>query len=230
MIQYVTIGRYPNVKITKLWYIIISCAPRRREWSNNIGILALLIFCFVSNSAFAQSAEVRVDSIVEKLSVGSMSFCSNIDFNNQIVSCVVKPTIVESYQYNAWAKNGNVFITNRLVDVSSDDELAFVLAHEFSHIILGHPRSSIRNELEADHWAAKIMYRSGFRAIAAESVLTRLQARRILGFPFSLISHPSNSRRLRVIRLALQEELSGPFAKLDKSPVSAAADLARGGP
>lgn len=156
--------------------------------------------------AEAQTYDQRVDQLSRKLYDASTSICEIVEPDSTVTSCGGEISIVKGSSYNAWAQNGQISLTRRLVDLSSDDELAFVIAHELAHVILGHPGSSIHNELEADYWAAKIVMRSGFVASSAKTALARLQTRRILGFPFSLLSHPANSRRMRTINQSIQEE------------------------
>ena len=161
-----------------------------------------------SQIATASTLEGRGSSIATRLDAASLFMCEISAPSGEVATCGGEISIVESGSYNAWSKGGRVYLTRRLVDVSSDDELAYVMAHEMVHVILEHSQSSIRNELEADYWAAKIMNRAHFDANAAKTVLSRGQFRRILGFPFSLLSHPSNSRRLRTIRRALDEDMA----------------------
>jgi hypothetical protein len=60
---------------------------------------------------------------------------------------------------------------------TSEDELAFVLAHEASHLLLEHHTSleSTRNvELAADRSAIKIVYDNGYSTLPSRHILTRL--------------------------------------------------------
>lgn len=156
--------------------------------------------------AAATTGDARVDAVAARLGTASLSVCENVEPDGAVTPCGGDISIVDSARYNAWAKAGRISLTSRLVNRSSDDELAFVIAHEMAHVILDHSGSSRKNELAADYWAAKLMFRSGFDANAASHVLARLQFRRVLGFPFSLLSHPSQSRRMESVRRALEEE------------------------
>lgn len=167
----------------------------------------IIVSAIASPSAsIARSFENRFDSVAGNIFSASTEFCENFESSGEVTSCVRDILIVETSSYNAWARSGRIFITRRLVEVSSEDELAYVIAHELAHVVLGHSGSSIRNEIAADYLAARIMRRSGFDVSAAKTVLARLQTRRILGFPFSLLTHPPSSRRLRAIDQAVNDE------------------------
>ena len=179
-------------------------AAYRIATARRIALSAALLFA--AAPAAAEASDARVDAVAAKLDTASLSVCENVEPDDTVTSCGGEITIVDSPRYNAWAKAGRISLTSRLVNLSSDDELAFVIAHEMAHVMLDHSGSSRNNELVADYWAAKLMFRSGFDANAAERVLARLQTRRVLGFPFSLISHPGPSRRMQTVRRALEEE------------------------
>jgi predicted Zn-dependent protease len=159
-----------------------------------------------TSPASAADDDSRVQAIFQRLERASLTVCENIDDNGKSTSCGDDVSIIKSVNYDAWSRDGRITLTSKLVENSSDDELAYVVAHELSHVILGHAGSSISNELEADYWGARIMIRSGFDAHASKGVLDRMQARRILGLPFSMLTHPANSRRLLTIERAINEE------------------------
>jgi hypothetical protein len=100
--------------------------------------------------------------------------------------------------------------------VKSEDELAFVIAHELSHFMLGHPQrlsaarrdrtltASLRRQLEteADQAAIYLLYRAGLDPIAGRRFHERSSLLRdipLLGFS----SHPTRSDRIRDIDTAL---------------------------
>lgn len=159
-----------------------------------------------SQLALAGAFDDRANSVVARLEAASLFMCEISSPSGDVTACGGEVSIIESGSYNAWSRGGRIFLTRRLVDHSTDDELAYVIAHEMAHVILEHPKSSNKNELEADYWSARLMNRANFDVNAAKKVLSRGQFRRILGFPFSLFSHPSNSRRLRTIGIALEED------------------------
>lgn len=173
-------------------------------------LVACLILNFQYSDAFAidfrHGSDGRVREISSRLSDASLSLCQSVDLDGEISPCADDVTVVRKSRYNAWSNNGRIFLTSALVKNSNDDELAFAVAHEMMHCILNHSGSSVKNELEADYWAAKVMSRAGYDAFAARSVLSRFQVNRVLGFPFSMFTHPSNSRRMKAISGALVEE------------------------
>ncbi len=169
-------------------------------------LVKLLLFCIVlPASAWAQ--ETRVDGLVRRLEQASLSLCETIGPDGEIGPCTSEISIAPSTAFFASFKNGTITLTRHLVDSSTDDELAFVIAHEMAHIMLNHPRSTITNELAADYWAAKLLLQSGLDARAARHVFARLKTRRVFGFPFSLITHPSGSRRMREVERAVSENV-----------------------
>ena len=73
--------------------------------------------------------------------------------------------------------------TGLLEAVRSDDELAFVLAHELAHRALGHVEArrtpgweALQAEIAADEWACGALERAGWRAQAGAELLERLGA------------------------------------------------------
>jgi predicted Zn-dependent protease len=71
--------------------------------------------------------------------------------------------------------------TGLLDTTHSDDELAFVLAHELGHRALGHVHARRKRswkkdqaEIQADDWAYEALRRAGFRPQAGAELLDRL--------------------------------------------------------
>jgi predicted Zn-dependent protease len=71
-----------------------------------------------------------------------------------------------------------IVVTTELLGVVKDpSELAFVLAHELSHLAIGHTRpGDATSELQADRLALTLVRRAGFDPCASLSVLARLGA------------------------------------------------------
>ncbi len=102
---------------------------------------------------------------------------------------------------NAFVRDSTeVVITAAALEVvESSSELAFILAHELSHIALGHLRpGSPADELQADRLALNLVRRAGFDPCASLTVLARL------GTPYaaSLESLAPRLRALEVIQAA----------------------------
>lgn len=128
--------------------------------------------------------------------------------------CGGKLTLTNDSRSNAWADGRNVLITTGMTAMSkSDDEVAFVIAHEMAHNILGHAggdgkRHGIfgagsirRGEVAADDFAVELMSNGGYSAAAGIAFLET--ARRRMWWTFSL-SHPGFGRRIATVRNAIQ--------------------------
>lgn len=110
-------------------------------------------------------------------------------------ACPVQVRLARSAQRNAFADARHVYMTTGLLALMrSDDELAFVLAHEMAHIILGHAAAmrsgAVRGglgrtlgrsgrivrgaERQADLLAAEMMIEAGYDAVSGAAVLRRL--------------------------------------------------------
>jgi predicted Zn-dependent protease len=153
--------------------------------------------------AAAFTGDARVDAIIERINAASLTSCEEYGPDGKASPCGGQITIVKSKRYNAWAKRGRISLTSKMVDASNDDELAYVIAHELAHTVLGHIGGRKQDELAADYWGATMMTRAGFDASAAGTVLARFQSKRRLGFSFALVNtHPSTRRRMREIARA----------------------------
>jgi hypothetical protein len=110
-----------------------------------------------------------------------------------------------------------VEISQGLISFSQNDsELAYALAHELSHFMLGHPQiladarrdgelgPSLRRalETEADRGAVYLMHRTGFASTAALSFMGRTSGLRDIPL-FGLSSHPTRQTRMRDVRRAI---------------------------
>lgn len=122
---------------------------------------------------------------------------------------------------NAWSDGSGVAVSARLVDlVGSDDELAFVLAHEMSHNILHHAmrtkgRSPVlaefgigaglikATEIEADALAVELMLRAGYSPDGADAFLRRLARSR---GPSLALTHPGTEQRIRMLHAAVKRQ------------------------
>lgn len=125
--------------------------------------------------------------------------------------------LVDSNELNAWSDGRYIAVTTRMMRFAgSDDELAFVVAHEMAHNILKHSgrfgkgklllaefgigSSKVREaELAADALAIEMMASAGFDLAASEALLLRSGKHR--GLNLSL-SHPGILKRVAGTREA----------------------------
>jgi hypothetical protein len=116
-------------------------------------------------------------------------------------------SLSNSSALNAWADGKHIVVTTAMTKFArSKDEIAFVIAHEMAHNILGHSHGvdktqgifGIANsrsvESDADKYAVRLMSQAGFRPDAGVTFLQHSQRR--LWWSFSL-SHPSFGRRIK---------------------------------
>lgn len=149
---------------------------------------------------------------------------------------------VDSSTTNAWSDGRHVVLTSAIVNMArSDDELAFVIAHEMAHNILGHldkpgrhsrallgellaTRGSRGAESQADAAAVFLMRNSGYAPEAGMSFLQ--SASRRIWWAVSL-SHPGFASRMRTIASAIANvPLAGPRAATVRAARSSQADQA----
>ena len=127
--------------------------------------------------------------------------------------------LANSATLNAWSDGRHVVVSSAMAQMArSDDELAFVIAHEMAHNSLGHAGSSAgdarglfgllgfgaarvkRMEIDADSYAVALMSAGGY---APEAGISFLQsARRRLWWSVSL-DHPGFGRRIQIVGNAI---------------------------
>ena len=158
--------------------------------------------------------------------------------------CGGRFALLQRQSLNAWADGRYVAVTDRMMRFASDDdELAFVVAHEMAHNILGHARridgavmilaqfgldsGEVKaTEIEADELAIELMANAGFDLTAPEVLLRRLAPKQWMNLA---LTHPKISRRIRIAngvrgRLA-QASLAGKPAVLTLAPGGSPAGL-----
>lgn len=112
--------------------------------------------------------------------------------------CANKVGLESSPVKNAHTNGQTILVTTAMIDALSDDELAFIIAHELAHSVAGH---DIENgsypaaELEADRIALFLMARAGFHLPAADNALQKLG----VAGQSATDSHPSGLQRQRVL-------------------------------
>ncbi|MFM5908276.1 MAG: M48 family metalloprotease [Novosphingobium sp.] len=106
-----------------------------------------------------------------------------------------------------------------LYETRNDDEAAFVLAHELSHLVLGHQQRrkqagksrkvTLETEREADRLAAWLMANAGYDAATAPAFLRRRGAKGLAAL-FPEGSHDSAPARARLVEAELAEMGTAP--------------------
>jgi len=125
---------------------------------------------------------------------------------------------------NAWADGKHIIVTTGMTKFArSNDEIAFIIAHEMAHNILGHVHGqnetrgifgigSSRSksiEIDADSYAVQLMSKAGYQPDAGVSFLKHSQRR--LWWTLSL-GHPSFGRRVQSVLTAISS-LKAPLAQ-----------------
>lgn len=138
--------------------------------------------------------------------------------------CGGAPFLISSSALNAWSDGNRIFVSNAMMRLAHDDaELAFVVAHEMAHNILGHAShganrgllglfgvgaaSVRREERQADDYAVSVMEHGGYRPEAAVEMLASL--RRLLWWNVSL-DHPGFGQRIGAVRAAIASRPPAP--------------------
>lgn len=128
--------------------------------------------------------------------------------------CGGQLTLANSSGLNAWADGRHIVLTTGMnAFARSDDEIAFVIAHEMAHNILGHfgrrgakmgifGRSSRDLELDADGFAVRFMGVAGYQPAAGISFLQHSQRR--MWWAFSL-SHPGFGSRIHTVATEIEK-------------------------
>lgn len=126
--------------------------------------------------------------------------------------CGGELSLSNSSALNAWADGHHIVVSAGMRQFAqSDDEIAFVIAHEMAHNILKHFGSQEKmgifglpkardNELDADGFAVRLMAAAGYQPYAGIAFLER--SRRRLWWAFSL-DHPGFGTRIRTVTAAI---------------------------
>ncbi|KQS04341.1 hypothetical protein ASG11_08835 [Sphingomonas sp. Leaf357] len=130
-------------------------------------------------------------------------------------ACPSRVHLARSGQRNAFADGRHVFLTTGVVaQLRNDDELAFLIAHEMAHNILGHAalmrsgtvggRQGVRQiESAADRLGATLMLDAGFDPVRGAALLPRLGGS---DFGIALLArHESPATRIAAIQALVAE-------------------------
>lgn len=143
----------------------------------------------------------RLNNLTKKLVTAN-------NFSAKTVSAVLlKSDSVNAYSLGSNSSFSFIYVTKGLVKfVQNDDQLAAVLAHEISHIILGHHLARIkssgskfnqRQELEADRYSIKLLKKAGFKVQQSIKLLERLDILQAKQKFLNPQDYPSNKKRIQ---------------------------------
>jgi hypothetical protein len=154
------------------------------------------------------------------LSAGSADITFRRDGEERVATisadhgCGGEVVVMPEHDLNAWSDGHYVAVTTRMMEfANTDDELAFVVAHEMAHNILGHSdevtntmfpaghrQSEKDQEFAADALGVAIMASAGYNVQAANQFLARTRRTRWMDLA---ISHPGIGRRMRGVTEAI---------------------------
>ena len=180
----------------------------------------------ITRKASYDRVEAFEDLLQDELLRGAASLRVRRGFRYLDVMLVSEPgcggrfTELNTTRMNAWSNDRYVTVSSAMVGfVANDAELAFVMAHEMAHNILGHNRStpveagllserpvkkngSRSRELEADVYALEIMRRAGYDPEDSRRLFERLKGRNVQGLAFT---HPSIKRRIALVEQEIEK-------------------------
>jgi hypothetical protein len=133
---------------------------------------------------------------------------------DSLPACPGRVRLARSKQTNAFSLRGQVVMTTAMLDfLANDDELAVVLGHELSHVILRHaderddegmleglgikPSNVWKREAAADRLGLRLMAAAGYD-LAAAIPFWRRYLKKYDWFPQIFRSHPSLKARERI--------------------------------
>ncbi len=135
------------------------------------------------------------------------------------LGCGGEISLLRSRRVNAWSDGDHVVVTTPMMKLArSNDELAFIVAHEMAHNILGHSSHSSggvfglrlggkRQELAADYLAVWLMTNGGYKAEGGINLLRSVRQR--YWWRISL-DHPSFGSRIKTVARAIASAEDSP--------------------
>lgn len=123
---------------------------------------------------------------------------ANLKVNTGMSDTLPPLVILESATVNAWATPEQITITTAmLAEMSNKDQVAFVLAHEIGHVVLGHfdleKMPSKLKENSADKYGSYLVLRSGYDVCQGKNLWVEFVKK--FGDAIS-VTHPSGKERI----------------------------------
>ncbi|MGN7612784.1 M48 family metalloprotease [Magnetococcales bacterium HHB-1] len=107
---------------------------------------------------------------------------------------------------DAYVDDGDIFITTGMMRfLKSEDELAWIIAHEMAHVLHNIYYMGIEGEKKADYWATRYTLRAGYDPEKIVQFWQRLAAEEPNEILFSQSGYPSAAERIVVVKRALAE-------------------------
>ncbi len=122
------------------------------------------------------------------------------------LACTGFIEILDRANINASTNGDTVRVSDGLVRIASDDELAFAVGHELGHLLRGHAYALLRDryelEMEADQMSLAMMAAAGYRPEAALHLLHQISEEHGDGFVSN--THPTEVAREQAILATLK--------------------------
>lgn len=177
----------------------------------------------VNGSAAGTGASVSAETLLERpltgpdpvggqmhLVIERRARTMNVNVDGEPV-CTTATRIDDRVEVNAWSSEDGVSVSRGMLDFArTEPELAMVVAHEISHILLNHTDGFLgylapqrQLEEEADYAAVYLMARAGYEPADGLGLLRRMVAR------FDQINdtatHPPTRKRFRLLEATIRE-------------------------
>lgn len=219
-------------------FVLVSCASvdyetggptqfELREAESEIEQLDEL----VRNGYSAEGNLARLQRVAARMAPHAVNLCRALD---EVRNCSFNVAHRDTVDFNAYATIEEdsakfVYVTMGALEYThTDDEIAFILAHEYGHLIGNHAREASRRtllrrigewlglledgdvqdrkqELEADLFATRLLLTAGYDIEGAYQVLMKLAALTDSSRHFPQ-THPSGLFRLAAAKRYLQDE------------------------
>lgn len=104
------------------------------------------------------------------------------------------PIYIDKRRTKGWTDGEAIWLDPRGL---TDDQVAFVIAHELGHIVEPQDGKAKARELAADRFAAGVVTRAGYDKSAALGLFRSMELARVMSWPLS--RHPSARQRAEAI-------------------------------